>query len=95
MRIMALDIGEVRTGIAISDPGERVASPVAVLPSAEVRSCAKSFKRVLEDWEPSFSYAACPTPWRARKARKPSASAPTPPMFRAVRAFPCSFPTSV
>ena len=35
---MALDIGEVRVGIAISDPGERVASPITVLPSAEVKA---------------------------------------------------------
>jgi putative Holliday junction resolvase len=49
---MALDIGEVRTGIAISDPARRVASPVCVLPTAEVMAGAKTFKRVLEDWEP-------------------------------------------
>lgn len=60
MRIMALDIGEVRTGIAVCDPGERVASPVVVLPSAEVRSCAKSFKRVLEDWEPELFVCGLP-----------------------------------
>ena len=41
MRIMALDIGETRVGVAVSDPGERVASPVAVLPASEVLNCAK------------------------------------------------------
>ena len=60
MRIMALDVGEVRVGIAISDPGERVASPVTVLPSAEVKSCAKSFMRVLEDWEPELLVSGLP-----------------------------------
>ncbi|MBR3257904.1 MAG: Holliday junction resolvase RuvX, partial [Eggerthellaceae bacterium] len=35
MRIMALDIGATRTGIAISDPTERVASPVCVLPTSQ------------------------------------------------------------
>lgn len=60
MRIMALDIGEVRVGIAISDPSERVASPVTVLPSAEVKSCAKSFMRVLEDWEPELLVSGLP-----------------------------------
>ena len=60
MRIMALDIGEVRTGVAVSDPGERVASPVVVLPSAEVRACGKSFKRVLEDWEPELFVCGLP-----------------------------------
>lgn len=57
---MALDIGEVRVGIAISDPSERVASPVTVLPSAEVKSCAKSFMRVLEDWEPELLVSGLP-----------------------------------
>ena len=60
MRIMALDIGEGRVGIAISDPGERVASPVTVLPSAEVKACAKPFMRVLEDWEPELLVSGLP-----------------------------------
>ncbi len=60
MRIMALDIGAVRVGIAISDPSERVASPVAVLPSNEVRTCAKPFKRLLEDWEPELLLCGLP-----------------------------------
>ena len=54
MRIMALDIGETRVGVAVCDPGERVASPVCVLPAAEVLSCAKPFRRLLEDWEPEL-----------------------------------------
>lgn len=60
MRIMALDIGETRVGVAVSDPGERVASPVVVLPSSEVFSCAKSFQRVLEDWEPELLLCGLP-----------------------------------
>ncbi len=57
---MALDIGEVRVGVAVSDPGERVASPVCVLPAAEVQACAKPFKRVLEDWEPELLVCGLP-----------------------------------
>lgn len=60
MRIMALDIGETRVGIAVCDPTERVASPVCVLPFAEVRACAKSFKRLLEDWEPELLLCGLP-----------------------------------
>ena len=52
MRAVALDIGEVRVGVAVSDPAGRVASPVCVLPAAEVLSHARTFVRVLEDWEP-------------------------------------------
>lgn len=57
---MALDIGEKRVGIAISDPDERVASPVCVLPADEVRAHAKSFQRVLEDWEPELLLCGLP-----------------------------------
>lgn len=60
MRIMALDIGETRVGVAVSDPGERVASPVAVLPAAEVLAHAKPFQRLLEDWEPELLLCGLP-----------------------------------
>ena len=57
---MALDIGETRVGVAVSDPGERVASPVCVLPAAEVLTCAKPFRRLLEDWEPELFLCGLP-----------------------------------
>lgn len=54
MRALALDIGEARVGVAVSDPAGRVASPVCVLPAQEVLAHAASFRRVLEDWEPEL-----------------------------------------
>lgn len=54
MRVLALDIGEVRVGVAISDPDGAIASPVCVLPAQEVLSHARTFKAVLEDWEPEL-----------------------------------------
>ncbi len=54
MRILALDIGDVRIGIAISDPDGRVASPLCVLPAQEVLSHARPFRLLLEDWEPEL-----------------------------------------
>lgn len=60
MRVMALDIGEVRCGIAISDPALRVASPVCVLPTAEVVGNAASFRRVVQDWEPDLLVSGLP-----------------------------------
>lgn len=60
MRIMALDIGNVRCGIAISDPQERVASPICVLPTQEVKQNASSFRRVCEDWEPELLVVGLP-----------------------------------
>lgn len=52
MRALALDIGDARVGIAATDAGGTVASPVRVLPTSEVLSHAASFRRVLEDYEP-------------------------------------------
>ena len=60
MRVLALDIGEVRVGVAVSDPSGRVASPVAVLPAAEVLAHARTFRRVLEDWEPELLVCGLP-----------------------------------
>ena len=60
MRVLALDIGEVRVGIAVSDPTGRVASPVTVLPAQEVLAHAVAFRRVLEDWEPELLVCGLP-----------------------------------
>lgn len=54
MRALALDIGEVRVGIAASDATGTIASPVKVLPAQEVFSGARSFRRILEDYEPDL-----------------------------------------
>lgn len=60
MRIMALDIGQVRCGIAISDPQERIASPLCVLPTNEVKANAASFRRLCQDWEPELIVSGLP-----------------------------------
>ena len=60
MRVLALDIGEVRVGVAVSDPQETVASPVCVLPASEVEGNAAPFRRVLEDWEPELLLCGLP-----------------------------------
>ncbi len=60
MRIIALDIGRKRTGIAASDANGLVANPVSVLPSNEVFDNAKSFRRVLEDYEPELLVIGLP-----------------------------------
>lgn len=60
MRVLALDIGEKRTGIAVSDPQMRVATPVCVLPTQEVVGCARTFREVLDDWEPGLLLCGLP-----------------------------------
>lgn len=57
---MALDIGEKRIGIAVSDPDERVASPVCVLSADEVIANARSFRMLVEDWEPDLLLCGLP-----------------------------------
>lgn len=54
MRALALDIGEVRVGIAVSDAQGLMASPVKVLPAAEVLNHARTFRTILEDYEPDI-----------------------------------------
>lgn len=46
---MALDLGEKRTGVAVSDPGRTIAHPLSVLPTHEILCNAPSFRRLLED----------------------------------------------
>ena len=60
MRAVALDIGEVRIGIAASDVSGTVASPVCVLPASEVVGNARTWRRVLEDYEPEVLVCGLP-----------------------------------
>lgn len=60
MRAVALDIGEVRIGIAASDVTGTIASPVCVLPAAEVVGGARTWRRVLEDYEPEVLVCGLP-----------------------------------
>ncbi|MDO4183033.1 MAG: Holliday junction resolvase RuvX [Coriobacteriia bacterium] len=60
MRVLALDIGQARVGIAVCDPAMQVASPVCVLPADQVLTHAKPFRAVLEDWEPELLVCGLP-----------------------------------
>jgi putative Holliday junction resolvase len=60
VRVLALDIGQTRIGIAASDATGKVASPGAVLPAQEVVSGARTWRRVLEDYEPELLVCGLP-----------------------------------
>lgn len=60
MRAVALDIGKVRIGIAASDVSGTIASPVCVLPANEVLGGSRTWKRVLEDYEPDTLVCGLP-----------------------------------
>lgn len=59
-RVLALDIGEKRIGIATSDLSGKMAFPVCVLPASEVISCARSFRTVLADHDPEMLVVGLP-----------------------------------
>lgn len=60
MRTLALDIGNKRIGVAVSDPAGKIATPVAVLPAAEVLQHGKQFRRLIEDWQPELLVCGLP-----------------------------------
>lgn len=51
MRILALDIGEKRIGVAVSDPSGTVATPVKVLDTPQVLGDSQPLRRLVDDYE--------------------------------------------
>lgn len=51
MRILGLDIGEKRIGVAVSDPRASVATPLVVLDSAAAQRDGTDLSRVVDDYE--------------------------------------------
>lgn len=51
MRVLALDIGDKRIGVAVSDAAGSVASPLVVLQTAAVLSGGRELHRLLDDYE--------------------------------------------
>lgn len=71
MVVLGLDIGEKRVGIAVSDARGTLAMPVKVLPAAEVLQAARSFRRIIEDYEPEL--LVCGRPLTMAGERGPQA----------------------
>ncbi len=61
MRALALDIGDVRCGIAATDASGSIASPVCVLSLQELLNNASSWRRILEDYDPEVLVCGLPT----------------------------------
>jgi len=51
MRLLGLDIGEARVGVAVSDPGRTIASPLAVLDARMLARNAAPLKDLAEEYE--------------------------------------------
>ena len=59
MRVLALDIGEKRVGVAVSDPSGRVATPVKTIPATDLTDTA-TLRRLIEDYEPELIVVGLP-----------------------------------
>lgn len=51
MRVLGLDIGAARVGVAVSDPAGAVASPVTVLDARALARDVRPLARIVEDYE--------------------------------------------
>ena len=60
MRVIALDIGEKRIGVAAGDTASGIATPVCVLPAAEVTGRSRTWLSVLADEEPEMLVCGLP-----------------------------------
>lgn len=60
MRILALDIGDKRTGVAISDETQRISSPVTVLDTSELMRNGSKLRGLFEDYEVEMTVVGLP-----------------------------------
>jgi len=51
VRVLGLDIGEKRIGVAVSDSNARVATPLAVIDSAAAQRDGRELARIVDDYE--------------------------------------------
>ena len=51
MRLLGLDIGEARVGVAVSDPGRTIASPLAVLDARMLARSVAPLRDLVEGYE--------------------------------------------
>ncbi|MGI6032164.1 MAG: Holliday junction resolvase RuvX [Coriobacteriales bacterium] len=60
MRVLAIDIGEKRIGVAAGDTSTGIAVPLKVLPAAEVLQGARTWRMLIEDNEPELIVSGLP-----------------------------------
>ncbi len=59
MRVLALDIGARRVGVAVSDPSGRVATPARIIDTRDLRD-AGVLQRLIQDYEPELLLVGLP-----------------------------------
>jgi putative Holliday junction resolvase len=60
VRILGLDIGEKRIGVAVSDPSGTVATPLAVIDARKATGDGRELSRLVEDYEAELLVAGLP-----------------------------------
>jgi putative holliday junction resolvase len=60
LRRLGLDIGEVRTGVAVSDPTGRVSTPLTVLDARVLARDARPLARLVDDYEADLLVVGLP-----------------------------------
>jgi putative Holliday junction resolvase len=60
VRVIALDIGEKRIGVAVSDPTGTVATPLAVVDTGPALANGDKLMRIVKDYEPELVVVGLP-----------------------------------
>ena len=60
MRILGLDIGETRIGVAVSDPSGSVATPLVVLDARRALGDGRDLGRIVDDYDIELLVAGLP-----------------------------------
>ncbi len=60
MRVLGLDIGSRRIGVAVSDPDGRVATPLKVLDARALAGDMRPLQRIVDDYEVDLLVAGLP-----------------------------------
>lgn len=74
MKIMAVDLGKARTGIAICDESEMLASPVAVIHEHNEERLLEKISQIISEQHPKLLVVGRPEIWMAVKGRAHSAA---------------------
>lgn len=68
MIILSVDYGDTRTGIAVCDKTEFLASPVTVITEKETEPLIEKITDIAREKKPSLSLSVCPSIWTAPEA---------------------------
>lgn len=90
MKIMAVDYGDARTGLAVCDRTEFLASPIGIIEEKSLAKVAEKIVYASREYEVGMIVIGLPKTWTAVRARAPRRAISWP-----IRCGPlCPFPWS-